>query len=126
MAEGSFAVAPGVVSSWLGPCEMRDLFAEGVVEGGRVEGGDFFVRLRGVDGHVVDAEVELAEVEEGVVDVFGFDQGRDQAVGDGGAGFSGVGTFGLSGFPCCEVFWRKRGIVTTQGFELGWSPAPVL
>lgn len=57
-----------------------------------------------MDGHVEDAEVELTEVEEGVVDVLDGDLLGDEIVWD---------------LLACEV-------VVAEGFELGWSPAPVL
>ena len=97
--------------------------AELVVQFAELEGFGLLVALRFVDRHVEDAEVELAEVEERVVDVLGLDEGLDQLVRDFLLGFGGVraGLFA----PCGFVFGGEGGVVLAQGFELGGSPAPV-
>ena len=76
-----------------------------------------------VHRHVEDAKVQLAEVEQRVVDVLGPDQVLDDFVGNalGRLGLA-VGLF----FPCGEVLRRQRRVVFAQGLELGRRPAPVL
>lgn len=109
---------------------MGDFLAETVVGGRDGEGGDISVAGGFVDGHVENTKVQLAQVEEGVVDVLGADEVVDDVVGDAlgwgrGGGFAAAA--GLVSFlPAGEVFGREGGVVTAQGAQLRGRPAPVL
>mgnify|MGYP003637798741 CR=1 FL=1 len=105
MSKGSLSITPiGFETEFFGTFDAGDLGAELVVHFRELEGFGFGVRGGRVDRHVEDAEVELAEVEEGVVDVLDGDLFLDEIVSDLLAG---------------EV-------VVAEGFELGGGPAPVL
>ena len=84
--------------------QATDLLAQLIVQDARVEGLEVGVRGGGVDGHVEDAEVQLAEVEEGVVDVLDRDDLLDEVLGD----------------------LLARLVVGRQGADLARRPAPVL
>jgi len=62
------------------------LGAKVVVQGGDLESFGFGVSLGGVDCHVEDAEVKLAEVEERIIDMLDADLLFDQVIGDLGTG----------------------------------------
>lgn len=131
MAEGGFTVAPVVAGTEsFGAVHLSDFLAEAVVGSRDGEGGDIGVAGGLVDGHIEDAEVELAQVEEGVVDVLGANEVVDDVVGDTlrwrcGGGLAAAA--GLVGFlPAGEVLGRESGIVTAQGTQLRGRPAPVL
>ena len=105
MSERSLSVTPvRFEAEFFGAFEAGDLGAELVVHFRELEGFGFGVGGGRVDRHVEDAEVELAEVEEGVVDVLDGDLLLDEIVGNLLAG---------------EVMVAER-------FELGGGPAPVL
>ena len=76
-----------------------------------------------MDSHVEDTEVKLAEVEQGIVDVFRANQILNEVVRD---------VFGRLGFAVCllfpagEVVGRDVRVVLAEGFQLRRSPAPVL
>ena len=66
--------------------------------------------------------MELAEVEEGVVDVLCVDEVGDEVVGDVFGGFGGAGAgFLIGGF----VGGGEVRVVVGEGFQLGGGPAPV-
>lgn len=88
MAKGGLAVTPGPVllaistRRHLGTIQLGDILAELVVSLGDGQSLDFLVACRRVHGHVKDTEVQLAEVEQGVVDVLGADQALNEVVRD--------------------------------------------
>ena len=105
MTECSLTVAPiRWEAEGLRAFDAGDLEAEVVVEFGELEGFGCRVRFGAVDCHIEDAEVELAEVEEGIVDVLGLDLKIDKGVWNLFAGL----------------------VVLAQILELFFSPAPVL
>lgn len=105
MTECSLAVSPiRWEAEGLRAFDARDLEAEVVVEFGELEGFGCRVRFRAVDCHVKDAEVKLAEIKEGVVDVLGIDLKIDKVVWNLFAGL----------------------VVLTQVLQLFFSPAPIL
>lgn len=76
-----------------------------------------------VHRHVEDAKVQLAEVEQRVVDVLGADQVLDDFVGNA------LGRLGLAVgllLPGGKVLRGQGRVVLAQGLELGRCPAPVL
>lgn len=126
MAERRLAVAPFIAHAYrLRPVHERDLLAQLVVRRGDGQLLDLLLALRLVDGHVEDAKVQLAEVEQRLVDVFRADEVRDDFVGDL---FGRRGRDVLAGLfaPSCHVVRREGGVVLAQGFELRGGPAPVL
>lgn len=130
MAERRFAVAPrGPLTQHLGPVNLADLFPQLVVRLRDLEGFDGRVVRRFVHGHVEDAEVQLAQVEQGVVDVLGLDEVGNQLVRDFLGRFrSRAGVVAVSGLflPCLEILGRERGVVFAERFQLRRRPAPVL
>ena len=136
MAERRFAATPvgGVVVGHLRALEGDEGPAEVVPEEVDVEGFRRRMGGGGVDGHVVDAVVELAEGGEGVVDVFCFDEAGDEVVGESGWGRGGgvvegerggAGGSFLRGLPGGEVGGGEGRVVLREGFELRGRPAPV-
>jgi len=87
------------------------------------------VVCRFVHGHVEDAEVQLAQVEQGVVDVLRLDQFRNQVVGDFLRRFglcAAVCAVGGLFLPRLEILGRERGVVFAERFQLRGCPAPIL
>jgi hypothetical protein len=83
VAECGLAVAPVAwESEGFGAFDAGDLGAEVVVEFAQLESLSLGVRLWSVDCHVKDTEMQLAEVEECVVDVLDADLFVDEIVGD--------------------------------------------
>lgn len=61
---------------------LCDLLAQGVVCSRDGKLRDLLVALGLVDGHVEDTKVQLAKVEQGIVDVLGADEVLDNGVRD--------------------------------------------
>lgn len=102
---------------------LCDLLAQGVVCSRDRKLLDLLVALGLVDGHVEDTKVQLAKVEQGIVDVLGADEVLDNGVRDLlRGGFLATGLL----LPGGEVVRRESGVVLAEGLELGWGPAPVL
>ncbi len=130
MPERRFAVPPREpFTQHLGSVELADLFSELVVRLREIDTLDGRVVRWFVHGHVEDAEVQLAQIEQGVVDVLRLDQFRNQLVRDFlrrlglCAAVCAVGGLFL---PRLEVLGRERGVVLAERFQLRGRPAPVL
>lgn len=124
MAECSLSMTPLVTHpQFLRSAHSGDFLAERVVSSRDREVLDILVSLGFVDSHVENTEMQLAEVEKGIVDVFRADQVLDHIVGDA---FGRLGlAIGLL-FPSGEVLRGDGRVVLAEGFELRGSPAPVL
>lgn len=131
VTEGGLAMAPVIAGAeGFGAVHLRDLSAEAVVGGGYGQSLDILVAGRFVDGHVKDTKVQLAQVEEGIIDMLGGDQTLDDVVWDalrrrGRRGLTAA--LGLLGFlPAGKVLGGQGRIMATEGAQLGRRPAPVL
>lgn len=109
---------------------LGDLLTKAVVGGRQRQGLDIGMALGGVDAHIEDTEVQLAEVEKRVVDVLGADEVLNDIVWDtlGGGTSGGLAAAAcLLGFlPTGQVFGGQCGVVAAEGAELRGCPAPVL
>lgn len=124
MTKGGFTMPPFLAQAQaLWALHLCDLLAQGIVCSRDRKLLDLLVALGLVDGHVKDTKVQLAKVEEGIVDVLSADEVLDHRVRDL---FRGGFLAACLLLPGSEVVRRQRGVVLAEGLELGWGPAPVL
>lgn len=96
--------------------DLRNLATQGVVRRRGVECLNSSMRRRFVHGHVKDAEMQLAQIEQCVVDVFGANQTVDNIIGDSLLHLLARGL----------LVFRQSRVMPTQRFQLRRRPAPVL
>lgn len=124
MAKSRFAMTPFLThANSLGPIDLGDFSAQGVVRGGNGQLLDLLVSLWLVHGHVKDTKMKLAQIEQSVVDMLRADQILDNVVGNPLGGLRLA--LGLL-LPGSQVFGGQGGIVSTKRFELRRGPAPIL